>query len=147
MHSKTRPVKKSLQIKKYSLVLKLWKFIKNRGFFGPQCVNRSYFRSSWIFLMWLVVVGNWCLLLVSTLCIICLNSGCLVKKQPRISNISYSKGQVSYGYIFHLFQRRFPVMAGSKHSNTINSSSGFQIICLIAWLKPEICIWKTNKAN
>ena len=83
--------------------------------------------------MWLVVVGNWCLLLVSTLCIICLNSGCLVMEQPRISNISYSKGQVSYGYIFHLFQRRFPVMAGSKHSNTINSSSSrFQIICLIA---------------
>ena len=42
--------------------------------------------------MWLVVVGNWCLLLVSALCIICLNSGCLVKKQPRISNISHRKG-------------------------------------------------------
>ena len=136
MHSKTRPNiagEKKLANKKVFPCVKNLKIHKKQGFFGPQCVKRSYFRSSWIFLMWLVVVGNWCLLLVSALCIICLNSGCLVKKQPRISNISYSKGQVSYGYSFHLFQRRFPVMAGSKHNNTINSSSsGFQIICLIA---------------
>ena len=136
MHSKKRPNisgEKKLANKKVFPCVKNLKIHKKPGFFfGPQCVKRSYFRSSWIFLMWLVVVGNWCLLLVSALCIICLNSGCLVKKQPRISNISYSKGQVSYGYSFHLFQRRFPVMAESKHSNTINSSSGFQIICLIA---------------
>ena len=63
--------------------------------------------------------SSWQLLLVSTLCIICLNSGCLVKKQPRISNISYSKGQVSYGcYSFHLFQRRFPVMVESINTAT-----------------------------
>ena len=121
MHSKTRPVKKKLANKKvFPCVKNLKTHTKNRVFWGPQCVKRSYFRSSWIFLMWLiVVVGNWCLLLVSALCIICLNSGCLVKKQPRISNISYSKGQVSYGcYSFHLFQRRFPVMVESINTAT-----------------------------
>ena len=135
MHSKTRPVKKKLANKKVFPCVKNLKIRKkNRGFFGPQCVKRSYFRSSWIFLMRLVVVvGNWCLLLVSALCIICLNSGCLVKKQPRISNISYSKGQVSYWLKFSSLST--PISSHGridKHSNTINSSSGFQIICLIA---------------
>ena len=50
-------------------------------------------------------------LLVSTLYIICLNSGCLVKKQPRISNISYSKGHVQrvscYWLRFSFFSRIF----------------------------------------
>ena len=103
MHSKTRPVKKKLANKIVFPCVKNLKIHKKQVFFRTTVCKEIIFRSSWIFLMWLVVVGNWCLLLVSALCIICLNSGCLVKKQPRISNISYSKGQVSYGYSFHLF--------------------------------------------